>query len=69
VSNDNYHVNYNFSYSSSGYGAIGFPDENYNLSFDGTDLKIDVIVQQFEKVLRSAGYVFDHLEVVTGADE
>jgi|FreactTroBogLake_1042271.scaffolds.fasta_scaffold00674_16 hypothetical protein len=57
-------VSYTFSYASNGYGNVGFPDEYYNLTFDGTDITIDMMVLQFEKLLRSAGYEFKHVEVV-----
>lgn len=37
-------------------------------SFDGTDVTITTVVDQFAIFLKAAGYYFDHLEVVTDVD-
>lgn len=62
---DDYSVVYHFEVSSRGNPTPEFPDEDFSLTFDGTDSTIYVVVSQFEKVLRAAGYSFDHLRVVS----
>ena len=42
-----------------------FPKEStVNITFDGTDAHIDMVVDQFATFLRAAGYIFEGIEIV-----
>jgi hypothetical protein len=62
---DEYKVTYSFSVE---YENVDLPDHPKHtltvLSFDGTDVTLDVVLGQFETFMRSAGYYFDHFEIV-----
>jgi hypothetical protein len=62
---DPYKVTYTFHVE---YENVDIPDEPKNshttLKFDGTDVSLDVVVGQVETFLKSAGYYFDHLDIV-----
>jgi len=61
---DEYKVVYQFTKTMRNSGMEEYPDENVQITFDGTETNIHVMLSQFETFLRAAGYIFDHLEVV-----
>ena len=63
---DKYRVTYSFSVE---YENVNLPDEpNYSLTvvtFDGTDARLSLVLNQFATFIRAAGYHWvDGLEVV-----
>lgn len=68
MNEDTFRMMYTFSCTATEHPMpADYPDETITMTFDGTDARIGTIVSQFEKFLRASGYVFDRLEVVTGA--
>jgi len=61
---DEYKVVYQFTKTMRNSGMEEYPDENVQITFDGTETNIHVMLSQFETFLRAAGYIFDHLVVV-----
>lgn len=63
---DNYIVSASLSFTSTGHDDPQFPDVNWSLSFDATDVHMDVVLEQFQHMLNAMGYVTDgrRLELV-----
>ena len=63
---DEYKVEVSLSFSSVGHHDIQFPDKNWNMSFDATDVNLDVMLEQFKAMLVAMDYVVDgkRLELV-----
>jgi len=64
MSDDEFKVIYQFTKTMRNSKMIEHPDDNVQITFDGTETNIHVVLSQFETFLKASGYVFDHLEVV-----
>jgi len=66
---EHHKVVYTFSVEHTNMHIDGYPLETFTtLQFDGTDVHINVVVQQFVTFLKAAGYSFYDLEVVKDAN-
>lgn len=63
---DEYKVDVSLSFTTRGHHDWKFPDKEWNLSFDATDVNLDVVLEQFTLMLSAMDYVVDgkHLELV-----
>jgi hypothetical protein len=60
-----YKVTYSFNVEYENLNLTEYPkDSTIKITFDGTDVPIDVVVGQFVTFLKAAGYIFDDLEVI-----
>ena len=48
---DNYKVGVNLFFSSSGHHSDEFPDMDWSVGFDATDVNLDVMLEQFKLML------------------
>jgi hypothetical protein len=65
MTDNKYKVTYSFNVEYKNLDLIEYPkDSVINITFDGTDVPIDVVVGQFVTFLKAAGYIFDDLEVI-----
>ena len=65
IEKDPYKVTYSFHVEYENVDLHDHPKHSLTtLSFDGTDVTLDVVISQVETFLKAAGYYFDHLEIV-----
>lgn len=66
--NDEYKVHVLLNFTSRGHHDNQFPDVNWSLDFDATDVNIDVMLEQFKKMLIAMDYVVDGKRLVLVED-
>lgn len=64
MSDNEFKVMYQFTKTMRNSGMDEYPDDCVQITFDGTETTLDVVLSQFETFLKASGYVFDYLEVV-----